>query len=553
MTNNPQRPPTRQEPSRTLVSLIQQAIPARGGLSLVIAIAGAASLFLGLILLLFLQELRGAAYTVLAIGGILLIAALMMSFATVMETITGRRGRYSTNTLVMVAAFVALVVLVYVVAARNPQRWDVTATGQFSLAPQTLYILENLAEPVKATAFFVPGDTQQEAYRIPTENLLNEFRHRSSNKFSYDFVDPDRQPTLAKQYRVTQYPTIAFEGEESGLLYRLTAPLFQERDFSSALLIVTGVEQKAIYYLTGHGERNLQDFEVASRQGFGSAASAMSRDNYAVLPLSLAQTPEIPGDAAAIIIAGPTRDLEEEERQILHSYLKSGGRLLLLLEPGPPQTFKDLLARWAVTVDDGTIIDLVSSLAGQPQTPLIKREQYLATPPIGAITSPLDQSYFPGATSFRPSLPPEEMPETIAYYPVAQTTLLSCLTPDPKINTCPQGDFNILFPVWAFQAIAPLNEEPDPDAPREARVVIFGDTDFATNFHLYSQSNSDFLLNTVNWLTEDISLASVRPKAYAFRRLVVTAREMQLLRGLSWFVLPAAMAMLAGVAWWRRR
>ena len=551
MTNHSQRPSPRQETKRTLLSIIQQAIPVRGGLSLVITIVGGVSIFLGLILLLFLQEMRGTAYTVLAIGGILLLIALMTSFVTVRESITGRRGRYSTNTVVMIVAFITLVVLVYVVVVRNPQRWDTTATRQFSLAPQTLDILKNLAEPVEATAFFVPGDAQQEQYRVAAENLLNEFRHRSGNKFSYRFVDPDRQPTLAKQYRVTQYPTIAFEGEVSGLQYRLVAPLFEERNFSSALLIVTGVQQKVVYYLEGHGERALQDSD--SRQGFGFAASGLSRDNYAVSSLSLAQISQIPEDAAALIIAGPARDLSQEEAQILHDYLKGGGRLLLLLEPDPPQTFKELVAKWAITVNDGTIIDLASSLAGQPQTPLIKREQYFTEPPIDAITAPLDQSYFPGAASFQPSLPPEEMPETIIHYPVVRTTLLSCLTLDLEVNTCPQGDFTFLIPAIAVQAIAPLNEKPDPDAPREARIMLFGDTDFATNFHLYSQSNSDLLLNTVNWLTEDISLASVRPKPMLPRFLVVTARQMQLIRGLSWFVLPAAMALLGGVAWWRRR
>jgi ABC-type uncharacterized transport system involved in gliding motility auxiliary subunit len=34
---------------------------------------------------------------------------------------------------------------------------------------------------------------------------------------------------------------------------------------------------------------------------------------------------------------------------------------------------------------------------------------------------------------------------------------------------------------------------------------------------------------------------------------VVTGREMQMIRALGWFVLPTVMALLATVAWWRRR
>ena len=564
MARPSEHPPKQEKSGSTLASLISRAIPAKGGVSAIIAIAGALALILGLVLLLFAQELKGTAYTIMAIGGILLLIALMLSFATVWESITGRRGRYSANTVVMSVAVVALAVLVFAVAERNSQRYDVTSTRQFSLAPQTLDILKGLQEPVEATAFFVPGNVQQEPFRVPAENLLNELKHRSGGKFDYRFIDPDRQPTLASEYQVSRYPSIVFEGKDSSgntIFQNLSAPPFEESKLASALLIVTGARLKPVYYLEGHGERSLplnpEDCDRNSHQQFCLAAGGLARDNYVVLPLSLAEAedPVIPEHAAALIIAGPTKDLEEGEFQAVHDYLKGGGRLLLLLEPDPPDSFKDLLARWAITMNEGTVVDLGSSLAGQSRTPLIRRDQYFTQPPMDAITTLLDQSYFPGVGSLVLSLPPEEMPDYIAHYAIARTTRASCLSLDPEINDCPEGDFNPHFPALAVQAIAALNEEPEPDAPREARIVVFADTDFATNFHLFSQSNSDLLFNSVNWLTEDISLASVRPRPRAFRQLilVVTNREMLVIRGLSWFVLPGVMVALAGVAWWRRR
>ena len=564
MPDTPERTSPPEEAGTTLVSIFQRVFPAtvRGGISAVIGVSGGLAVSLGFIIFLFIQELRGSAYTVMAIGGILLLVSLMLSFATVRESITGRRGLYSTNTVVMVTAFVALAVLVFIVAERNAYRWDVTATRQFTLAPQTLEILRNMAEPVRATAFFVEGVTQHEQFRVPVGNLLNEFRHRSSNNFSYRFVDPDIQPSLANHYNVTQFPTVVFEGEESGSQYRVAAPLFQERDFASGLLIVTGEKRKRIYYLDGHQEKDFNDRESSSHQGFGSAADGLFRDNYDVAPFSLyaEEKPHISvagEDAiAAVIIAGPKQDLIPKEIQAIDDYLRLGGRLLLLLEPDPPQTYIDLLERWAVTMEAGFVIDEINNVAGETQTPLIKRDQYFDTPPIDSITTSLDQSYFPGTASFLLS-PPfealEELPDTLRLYPIARTTLVSCNTTDPEVTQCQLGDFASRIPVIAIQATAPLNKEPDPSAPQETKIVAFGDTDFATNFYFYSLSNSDLLLNSVNWLTEDITLASVRSKPIAFRNLVVTGREMQLVRALVWFVLPATMALLAVVAWWRRR
>ena len=548
---------TPQRQSRTPLPL--RAFLTRGVLSAVLAIAGAVGVLVGVLLFLFPTELHGPAYTLLAVGGVMLMASLIMSFALVLEAITGRRGRYGANTAVMIIAFVALAVLVQIIAVRNSYRWDITATRQFSLAPQTQGILKNLKNPIRATAFFVPGVAAQEQYRVSVEDLLSELKHRSGGKFSYRLVDPDLESSLAKQYNVTQYPAVVFEDQATGIQQSLPAPLFQERDFASALLIVTGAKRKLIYYLEGHQEKNLDDRASDSHEGFGFAAGSFSRDNYDVVPYSLyaEENPFIPttGDdaVATVIIAGPTQDLIEKEITALQDYLKRGGRLLLLLDPNPPKSYTDFLARWAVTVNQGFVIDEASNVAGQTQTPLIRRGQYFEQPPMDAITKPLDQTYFPGTASFRQALPQEEMPDTINVFPIASTTLFSCLAPDAEATDCRGRPLGVQFTSVAVAATAPLNEPPDPKATQLTKIVAFGDSDFANNFHHFSLSNSDLLLNSVNWLTEDVTLASVRSKPIAFRRLVVTGREMQFIRGLSWFVLPAFMALLAAVAWWRRR
>ncbi|MBI4202409.1 MAG: GldG family protein [Chloroflexi bacterium] len=552
------RRPLRPQPERrgTLVSAVQGAIPttARGVVSLILSIGGILGLFLGAIVLLFFPELRNTGYTVAAVGGILLLVGVMLSFNAIRQSVTARRGRYSTNTIVMIVAFILLATLVYVVASRNAVRWDTTATRQFSLASQTIGILGSLQEPIKATAFFVPGDSVQQPYQVPVENLLDEFRHRSGGRLSFEFVDPDVNPTLARRYGISQYPAVVFESLDSGRIYRLQVPLFQERDFASAILIVTGVERKQVYFLTGHAERPIDSTDPTNRLSMGLAANGLAADNYAVDTLAFAEIPLVPTDTAAIIMGGPRLELTETDATILHDYLKQGGRLMVLTEPNPPQSLKDFLAKWGVKANDGTIVDLGSSLAAQPQTPLIKKEQLFSnTRDTEEIAAPLDQVYFPGSASLETILPAEEMPVTIQLQPLARTTILSCLTLDPSVSTCPGAVPNVLFPAVVVRALAPINERPVQNAPRDARLVVIGDTDFASNFHLFSLSNYDLFLNSVNWLTEDISLAAVRPKPFVFRQLVVTAREMQLIRGMSWFVLPVTMAVLAGIAWWRRR
>lgn len=530
----------------------------KGVISLLISLTGLLALFIGLIFYAFLPETQNTAITTIVLGILLILIGMLISYKDILGFIIQKKGRYSINSSIMVMAFILIGVLIYVLAARNSIRIDTTATRQYSLANQTTEILQNLTNPITATAFFVPTDTTSASYRISTENLLNEFKHRSSEnaKFTYKYIDPDLEPTLAKNLGVTEYPSIVFQGQNTDgvdLSYTLTAPLFEERDISTAIMIASGIQQKKIYIVTGHGERDTTIMDTEDRLGFGLARDSMRNDNYAVQTLSIAQYEIIPDDAAALVIPGPTIDLSDIESNLIHQYLKSGGRLLLSVDPGTPSSYNNLVNKWGITIIDGTVIDLGSSLANQPKTPLIQQEQFVTVDPINVITDPLSQVYFPGTAAFDQILPADEMPEYIRAKPILGTTMLSCLQINEEINTCNQNQFTILAPSMAVEALKPINEESDENAARQTKIVLFGDTDFISNYHFYNFNNSDLYLNSLNWLTEDVSLASVRAKALTYRRLVVTDREIQLIRGLSWFALPALMTLLAFMTWLRRR
>jgi len=83
-------------------------------------------------------------------------------------------------------------------------------------------------------------------------------------------------------------------------------------------------------------------------------------------------------------------------------------------------------------------------------------------------------------------------------------------------------------------------------------MLSFGDVDFATNEFFYAYSNSDFLLNAVNWLAGDYNLISIRPKPVVFRELITTKQEFDFIRYSSLFLVPAAILFLGAVVWWRR-
>lgn len=590
------RPPSEEERlSGTLLGGLQNLANALGGLNTAFVLVGIIGLVLGVIILIFIPDLRPYSYIIMSAGGALLLVSVAMSFRTVSRAITGRRGRYGTNTAIMVAAFFGIAVVVSFLAFDNNKRFDVTATKQFSLAPRTVDLLKNLKEPVRVKAFFGPPTRPgEEAFQNQIDDLLHEFKVRTG-KFSYEFIDPDIDPLTAREYEVTRYGTIVFESMESEKRHPVFPSAALEQEFVTGLLIITGQKQKQVYFLTGHGEADSRNREPDT-EGYGIAYAGIANENYAVSTILLnlpsdreellgikdpeasgtSQEMEDPQDKRVnmLVVAAPKNDLLEGESQILDDYLKSGGNLLMLLEPGTPQTFRDFLARWGIVVSKGHIVDKQRSLGERNEITVLTRDRYFNTLPepldrildITNLTGRLDATYYPGVTALLPAaesvvffpLGPteEETTPTVFGTALAFTSAESWLIDDPTRNDPQEGDpQGPFYPAVAIRAIAPLDGElpSRPEDVNPASIVVFGDSDFATNRYFYSASNSDFFLNSVNWLVGDIALADIRPKPLAFRELVLTRNEFDFMRYSSWFLLPALMAVVGGLVWRRRR
>ena len=544
-----------QESSETFAQLLKSVARSASFWSFAAGVVGTIAVVGGGIIYLSVDEIQGYALVVLIIGAALLLLALALSPRAVGMFLVGRQGRYGANVLLMTVAFFAIAILINFLFFRDSNRFDVTATRFFSLAPQTVNILTNLDTKIRANAFYLPGD----AGRLQAEDLLNEFS-RQTNKFTFRFEDPELNRALASKYGVTSYPAIVIEDESTGILQSVVSP--SEQQVATGILVVTGIKQKKVYNLTGHSERSLTrdaiTFEIDS-EGFDLALEGLLRDNYAVQALNLQQVLEVPEDAVVVVIAGPEQDLEPEELEALTRYAQRGGRIIALLDPNTPASFNSFLGQWGVSLGNHTIADAASSVAGKILTPLVQRAngQYVSDQASGiSITDQVDVTFYPDATSVETSIAVEELPPQIVYVALALTTPASWLetnvdnpAPDPEVDR--PGPFSVASVV---QACDTLDAEPVACGGKPiTKIVVFGDSDFVKNQFFSSRDNADIFLNSVNYLADDFDLISIRPKFFPVRELVVTKRERDFIQWSSWFLPPAVMAVLGVWVWWRRR
>ena len=491
----------------------------------------------------------------LAIAGLVCIVLYAISqWREMAGTLSRRHVRYGSLAFVSIVLVLGLLGGVYYLADKYNKRWDLTASRDFTLSDQTRQFVTSLKEPLHVLVFGLPEDMQ------PFRDRLAEYTYLSS-QVKVDYIDLNKEPALARQYQIQSRGTIVVEYQKR--IERVTSGT-GEQEITNAIVKAVQGQQRKVYFVAGHGEKDPGSND--ERGGYTGAQSVLQRDNFTIASLPLAQQPDVPADAAVVVVAGPTRDYLAPEIEALSKYLNRGGKALIMLDPpdtttAPPLTnLVALAAAWGVTVGNDIVID--QSSIGQrigrgPGAPVV------ASYPPHAITQRFNfATMFPLARSAAPATGGERNAQ-----PLLETSPQSWAESDVKALaerrpvSFDAGEKQ--GPIVLGSAIAvpaPDSPAPKPPAPGqpppprvETRLVVLGDSDFAANDSLNDQGNADLFANIVNWLGEQENLIAIRPKAPDDRRVTMTVDQMRLVMWLSLVLVPGAVFAIGVITWWRRR
>ena len=412
---------------------------------------------------------------------------------------------------------------------------------------------------------------------------LGEYEYVSP-QVTVEYVDIDRNPVRARQYDVQSYGTIVFEYE--GRIERVVSS--SEQELTNGLIKAVEGEERTVYFVQGTRRSAIR--RAASARGTARSSRRSSATTLAVETVVLAQAGAVPEDATVLVVAGPETDLLPAEADLLRAWLDRGGKLLLMLdppetadEPGAPNLVA-LAADWGMENRHrrrrrrqrrGAVAGNRRLGAGggllpapchhRPVQPADRVSPRALRPAGGGRRRGPDCR---GLRGDEPAKLGGARPERAGGGRGWRSTRRPATSPDrsrspPRlsmvVDDAADGDDEPEPGDGEDGGAAEAGGESGPEADPEtggtveARLAVFGDSDFASNGAVGIQGNSDLALNALNWLAEQDSLIAIRPREPEDRRITLTADQQARINWLTLLMIPGAILGAGVYTWWSRR
>jgi ABC-type uncharacterized transport system involved in gliding motility auxiliary subunit len=486
------------------------------------------------------------------LGGLgLVLFALFANFDLLRERLHSgearRAGKYGTSAILSTIFAIVILGLLAFSSTLYHKRFDASEQHVHSLSEQTQKVLAGLQDDVDLTAFVSALDAP------PVREVLERYSYATPH-IKVQFADPTSRPDLVEKYGISPEKL-------SGGLVRVARGTdaveiqrgdLNEEKLTNALVKLTRTSAKKVYFLEGHGERPIRGEGADGKEGIAQAADALKSENYQVEQLLLQSKGEVPPDAAAVVIPGPTRPLLPEEHAALERYLEGGGAVLALLDPRAKTDLGADLMKWGVQAGDDVIVDQEFSVFGRPE--MVFAQQYGKHP----ITRGLREvALFYLARSVRPTDQAKSQFTELVKSGANSWAERDLDTFFDK-GVAERGPDDLAGPVSLAVAGTPPvskaeNQEASKDKAREPRLVVFGNSEFISNQLLDSYRNRDLFVNSVNWLVGDVESIAIRPNQARASRLQLSTQQFTTVRFLSLLLLPELIAVAGVCAWWFRR
>ncbi|HPD14916.1 MAG TPA: GldG family protein [Planctomycetota bacterium] len=544
----------------------------------------------------------------LVVGLLLLELALAAEHRTIIRVCTG--PSFPLTMIVLGAGVLGVLALglVSYINVRRYRRVDLTRTGFYSLNDQTVKILKSVEKPLRIIATMVrhPNPQGPEEFknfvRGRVGELLEEYASQSRHVEYIPlniYADPEAAAKMGAELKtelLADTVVFAYEGKTKvvELSEMLTQSMFGEppqfkgeEAFTGALQALLEQKTTKVYFVIGHGERGIDDYE---RDGASTIVERVRGDNCEVKTCEL---PEIPDDCDVLVIAGPKTPIRPEEVEAVRKYLtgKEGAGLIVMLDPAvgdtAPSGLEVFLRENAIEartmdaivdigrqeilpgiVSTGPTVSIDATeygggqammMGGGPPHPIVRDLKtlrttfYLACPLVS--TAPPRPSPYGGPPQGDPFTAELVKTSPRAY---AKADLDPANLARLRINQDQDkpGPFTLAIARGQTKGQEPPPMRQPMGPPPQGKLVVFGDSDFITNMYVTrgSTGNATLFRNAVAWAAGKEYKIGIPPKPLQQQDILdMPSDEKNFAWWATVFAPPFHILVIGLVVWWIRR
>ncbi len=505
-----------------------------------------------------------------------------------------RRKRLSaSNATAYVLLTIGAIVAINLIGTRLFGRVDLTENKVYTLSKASKDVVRALPDYMTVKAY-ISRDLPPELTNVSryVRDLLDDYRTYSKGKLRFEAFDPDSDKKIEEEANACkveklQIQVLRSQKFEVGTYYLGLCFQYQgkteaipeigqieglEYQVSSLIKRMTQKKRK-VAFTTGHGESDLS-------QGFQALKHVIDQefDSTTVNPSSS----PIADDVDALVVGGPKQAFDDKGRKAIDAFLMKGHGAIFLVDgmtlssprggmpqlPSQPKIgqandtkLNDLLEKYGFKVDE----DFVFDKQNVPGPIDVGGRKMLKNLPVfvGVKTdsSDKDQSVLEGVNAIVFPFPSSvELVGPLAngkpQIPGAKLWTLAATSPEAwkqtgffffsPMNEIEEGKEHGVFGLaYAYQgtlksAYAPAAQpgmslpadqnQPPSESKKPVRLVVVGDSDFASDEYLqlarylpFYQGGAQMLFNAISWTMEDEALTPVRSKTVAARPIEVAS------------------------------
>ena len=457
-----------------------------------------------------------------------------------------KRIKYGTYSTVVAMIFLAILVMINLVVGQFNRSFDTTKDKLFGLSSETQQVLDNMTSKVTIYTTSKTGSSDSIGDRV--EQVLTQYKQKSKvGSLNVENIDLYLHPDFAKNYNSEDKPVstgsiIVVSNDkyrvisESDYYDSENGQFSIESAIASAIQFVDAEELPAVYFVTGHGEAEPENFSSLSKQ--------MSLANYSVKTINLLED-NIPTDCAVLMITPCSRDYSDVEAQKVKDYLTSAGRVYCIIGGIDTANCKNLMGiinSYGLTVNSGYIYE------GDENSYMMYPYAVLPTVTENDITSQITEKGYKVLTVASQALENTEIKKKdVEINPLLTTSKKSYIkegenTAVSKENGDKSGPFNVAVSV--------------NDKSNNSKLIVTGCSYYLVEPNTDSMvngANSTFVISGLNWLNDQSDNIYISPKDIMTETIVVDEASAGKLKILAWAVIPAIIFVIGFAVWAVRR